>query len=353
MLQQLETFCVVAEAGSLSRAAERLDLSQSAVTRQVRALERELGAVLLSRTPRGAALTPVGAAVLPHARAAVAAARACRRVAAEVAAGRGQRLSIAAGLMATQYVLPPVVARFRALHPGVEVDLQPIHQRLALERLLRYEVDAAVLASPVRSAQVRAISILRDPLFLVGPPGAADGAGPAGRARGRDAAGAAGRDRPARAGRGRAAAPPRHCRLVEHPTAETIKTAVALGVGLSILPSSAVRAELAAGALSGRPIEDWPGATRSIRLLAARRGPPARAGRRLRRPPARALPAPRARTADRRTGRVARGRRSEPSAPPSARRRGRPPRAPARSRPAARSGGWRARSSTSGSVPSW
>jgi DNA-binding transcriptional LysR family regulator len=274
VLQQLETFCVVAEAGSLSRAAERLDLGQSAVTRQVRALERELGAVLLSRTPRGAAVTPVGAAVLPHARAAAAAAAACRRVAAEVAAGRGQRLSIAAGLMATQYVLPPVVARFRALHPGVEVDLQPIHQRLALERLLRYEVDAAVLASPVRSAQVRAISILRDPLFLVGPPGAAGGPVRLSELEGKtllvlpaetglyEQIAAALRQR--RVG----------CRLVEHPTAETIKTAVALGVGRSILPSSAVRAELAAGALSGRPIEDWPGATRSIRLLLRAEGRP-------------------------------------------------------------------------------
>jgi DNA-binding transcriptional LysR family regulator len=274
VLQQLETFCVVAEVGSLSRAAERLALSQSGVTRQVKALERELGAVLLSRTPQGAALTPVGAAVLPHARAAVAAGQACRRVAAEVAAGRGQRLSIAAGLMATQYLLPPVVARFRALHPGVAVDLQPTHQRLALDRLLRYEVDAVVLASPVRSAQVRAISILRDPLLLVGPPAAQPGpvrlaelegatllALPAGTGLHEQVVAALRRRRVG-------------CRLVEHPTAETIKTAVALGVGLSILPSSALRVELAAGSLSGRPIEDWPGATRSIRLLMRAQGRP-------------------------------------------------------------------------------
>jgi LysR family transcriptional regulator, nitrogen assimilation regulatory protein len=274
VLQQLETFCVVAEVGSLSRAAERLDLSQSAVTRQVRALERELGAVLLSRTPQGATLTPIGAAVLPHARAAVAAGLACRRVAADLAAGRGQRLSIAAGPMATQYLLPPVVARFRSLHPGVAVDLQPTHQRLALERLLRYEVDAVVLASPIRSAQVRAISILRDPLLLVGPPGAQPGP-----VRLAELAGATLLTLPAGTGLHEqvAAALRRRrvsCRAIEHPTAETIKTAVALGVGLSILPSSALRAELAAGALSGRPIEDWPGATRSIRLLMRAQGRP-------------------------------------------------------------------------------
>src|SRR5205085_10227025 len=64
------------------------------------------------------------------------------------------------------------------------------------------------------------------------------------------------------------------CRTVEHPAAETIKTSVGLGVGLAILPSSALRSELAAGALSGRPIEDWPGATRTIRLLMRAEGRP-------------------------------------------------------------------------------
>jgi DNA-binding transcriptional LysR family regulator len=275
VLLQLESFCAVADAGSLSRAAERLELTQSAVTRQLKALERELGAVLLSRTPRGATLTPVGLAVLPHARAAVAAGHACRRVAAETAAGRGLRLRIAAGLMATQYVLPPVVARFRELHPAVEVDLLPVSQRAAVERLLSYEVDAAVLATPIRSAQVRALTILRDPLLLVGPP--ADlGRGPARLAELEGLAllvlpdGTGLHEQVAAALRRRRVT----CRAVEHPNAETIKTAVALGVGRTILPASALRAELAAATLSARPIADWPGATRSIRLLLRAEGRP-------------------------------------------------------------------------------
>ncbi len=62
--------------------------------------------------------------------------------------------------------------------------------------------------------------------------------------------------------------------LVEHPTAETIKSAVALGVGLSILPRSAVREEMRAGKLSGRRIADWPGATRTVQLLVRAEGRP-------------------------------------------------------------------------------
>jgi DNA-binding transcriptional LysR family regulator len=267
VLNLLETFVAVAEAGSLTRATERLHLTQPAITRQLRALERELGAVLLSRSPQGVALTPVGERVLAHAREAVAAVRACREAAGSGGVGGSTRLRIASGLMATLYVLPPVVARFRELHPEIEVDMQPTHQRIAVERLLGYEVDAAVIASPVRSAQLRATAIVDDPLLLVGPPGEAVKptrlAELAGQVLLVLPSGTGLHGQVAEALRRRKVA----CQLVEHPTAETIKTAVRLGMGLTILPTSAVREELAAGALSGRPIADWPGATRAVQLL--------------------------------------------------------------------------------------
>jgi DNA-binding transcriptional LysR family regulator len=174
--------------------------------------------------------------------------------------------------MATLYVLPPVVARFREAHPEVEVELRPTHQRLAMESLLRYEVDAAVLASPSGRSRVRSTAILRDPLLLVGAPGAARPpttlAGladltllvlPAGTGLHDQVVGAVRRRAPT-------------CRLVEYPTAETIKASVGVGVGVTILPRSAVAGELAAGTLDGQPIEDWPGATRVIRLLVRAEG---------------------------------------------------------------------------------
>jgi DNA-binding transcriptional LysR family regulator len=267
MLNLFETFVAVAEVGSLTRATERLHLTQPAITRQLRALERELGAVLLSRSPKGVALTPVGERVLPHAREAVAAVRACREAAGAGGVDGSTRPRIASGLMATLYVLPPVVARFRELHPEVEVDLQPTHQRIAVERLLGYEVDVAVIASPVRSAQLRATPIVDDPLLLVGPPGQAVEPTRLAELAGQlllvlpNGTGLHGQVLEAFRRRKVAA------QLVEHPTAETIKTAVRLGMGATILPTSAVREELAAGMLSGRPIADWPGATRVVQLL--------------------------------------------------------------------------------------
>jgi len=266
VLNLLETFVAVAEAGSLNKAAEPLHLTQPAITRQLRALERELGAVLLARSPQGVTLTPAGERVLVHARAALVELRACRE-AARADDGAGGRLRIASGLMATLYVLPPVVAQFQATHPDVEIELQPTHQKIAVERLLGYEVDAAVIASPARSAQLRATPIVRDPLLLVGQAG---GSGEP--ARLAELAGQILLVLPAGTGLHEQVASALKRRkvgsqLVEHPTAETIKTAVRLGMGLAILPASAVRAETADGALTARPIADWPGATRVVQLL--------------------------------------------------------------------------------------
>jgi DNA-binding transcriptional LysR family regulator len=66
---QIETFVAVAEEGSLVRAARRLRLSQPPLTRQMHALEEELGVRLFARTPRGMRLLPAGEAFLVRARA--------------------------------------------------------------------------------------------------------------------------------------------------------------------------------------------------------------------------------------------------------------------------------------------
>lgn len=90
-LAQLEYFVAVAEAGSIGRAAQRLCISQPPLTRQIHALEAELGAQLFARRARGVELLEAGQRLLPRAREVLRAAEAARLCCAELPARRTAR----------------------------------------------------------------------------------------------------------------------------------------------------------------------------------------------------------------------------------------------------------------------
>jgi DNA-binding transcriptional LysR family regulator len=123
-LQAMHTFVRVVEAGSFSAVAREQNTTQSAVSKQVAALERELGAKLLSRTTRSLALTDDGERYFENA----------RRLVAEVAEAeselrRGEQqlkgwLRVAASVGYGRRVLMPLVTSFLAEHPDVKIDLK-------------------------------------------------------------------------------------------------------------------------------------------------------------------------------------------------------------------------------------
>ncbi|CAG7597004.1 LysR family transcriptional regulator [Actinacidiphila bryophytorum] len=122
-LRQLEYFVAVAEERNFTRAAERVHISQSGVSSQIRQLERELGAELFDRSGRTARLTVAGKAALEHARAALAAAHAVGQAVGEVTdVIRGQ---VVVGMVVGCTVTPlfDALAAFHQAHPGVEITL--------------------------------------------------------------------------------------------------------------------------------------------------------------------------------------------------------------------------------------
>ncbi|POM24791.1 HTH-type transcriptional regulator GltC [Actinomadura rubteroloni] len=122
-LRALECFVAVLDHGSVTEAAARLHLSQPALSHQLAALEREIGAPVVERLPRGVRPTVAGRAVEADARAALAAARRVVETGRAVAAGSTGRLRIACAESMTAGLLAPVLRAWRRRSPDVHLTL--------------------------------------------------------------------------------------------------------------------------------------------------------------------------------------------------------------------------------------
>jgi DNA-binding transcriptional LysR family regulator len=147
-IQSLEVFHAVARHGSITVAARALRYTQSAVSRQIAALEAETGARLFDRLPRGVALTEEGRCLLGHADAVLdRLATAQRDLAALRGLGAG-RLRVGAFPTAVAALVPRALSAFRAEYPDVALSLVEGRTPQLLERLAEGDADVAVVSAP-------------------------------------------------------------------------------------------------------------------------------------------------------------------------------------------------------------
>ncbi|GII89220.1 LysR family transcriptional regulator [Sphaerisporangium siamense] len=171
-LRQLEYFVAVAEEGGFTRAAERVHISQSGVSAQIRQLERDLGAPLIDRSARTVTLTAAGAAALEHARAALACADAVRKAVDEVNGLVRGRLTVGMVTGCTVTELFDALAAFHRRHPGVEITLVEDNADRLVERVRAGAADLALIgASGAPPEGLRALPIISEPLVAAVPPG--------------------------------------------------------------------------------------------------------------------------------------------------------------------------------------
>lgn len=143
--------CIVAiaEAGSLTRAAETLGLAQPALTQTLNRLESEMGIKLFARTRRGATLTDAGHAVLDDVRASLAYGDAAAERIQAMSAGRAGRLTIGFVTHAVYEVLPRALRRLRDAYPQLDVSLCEMSNAEQVEALEGGRIDVALLHPPV------------------------------------------------------------------------------------------------------------------------------------------------------------------------------------------------------------
>ena len=171
-LRHLRYFVAVAEELHFGRAAARLHIAQPPLSRQIRDLEREVGAPLFVRVPRGVELTPAGAAFLPEARLTLAQAERARRTAQRAARGEIGRLRVGFVEAAIHSgVLPDVLGFFRMHLPDIGLSLFEMDSVQQAEALREGRIDLGILHSPPPDADrwLRAEPVYTDPLIAAVP----------------------------------------------------------------------------------------------------------------------------------------------------------------------------------------
>ncbi|WP_136037016.1 LysR family transcriptional regulator [Microbacterium sp. K35] len=144
-LQQLRYVVAVAATGSFTRAAEQCFVTQSALSHQMAALERELGHRLFARSSRSVRLTEAGEAFLEHARVAVRAAEQAKDAVAAVAGEVTGTLRLGAIPTVTAVSVPELLRAFREAHPSARVELRGGNSDELIAALRRDDLDIALL----------------------------------------------------------------------------------------------------------------------------------------------------------------------------------------------------------------
>ncbi|GIK86016.1 MAG: isoleucine biosynthesis transcriptional activator [Betaproteobacteria bacterium] len=168
-LRHLRYFVAVAETLHFGRAAARLHISQPPLSRQIRALEREVGTPLFERSARSVRLTPAGAALLPEARRLLREAEALAAGARDLARGAVGVLQLGFISASAYNVLPRVLPGFRRSRPGVRLVLAESTSDVQLGALAEGTLDAGILLPPVTHPALAYAALLREPLVAALP----------------------------------------------------------------------------------------------------------------------------------------------------------------------------------------
>ncbi len=170
-VRRLRVLCAVADHPTLSAAAEALSYTPSAVSQSIVALEREVGARLLHRGPRGVQLTETGRTLVDHARPIIAGLHAAEASLADLAGGQPGVLHLGSFATAGATLLPEAIAAFRERLPQVRLTLTQVDPDQAMARLRAGAVDLIITADAEAGVvdDVEIVELLDDPLFAVLP----------------------------------------------------------------------------------------------------------------------------------------------------------------------------------------
>jgi DNA-binding transcriptional LysR family regulator len=168
-LSELQVFLTVAKEGSFSRAAERLYRTQPAVSLAIRKLEDSLGQPLFVRGARPVRMTDAGTLLQDYAERLLNLRDEVKKGLLELQGLKRGELSLGVN-ESSIHALLPALAKFREVHPGVQVRVHRMFSRDIPHEVVNYRLDLGAVSFVPRETQLQATEILKDELTLVVPP---------------------------------------------------------------------------------------------------------------------------------------------------------------------------------------
>ena len=158
--RQLEAFVVVAQLGSITRAAEQVFMTQAGLSLLLKNLEEQVGARLFDRTTRSVRITPAGESLLPAVRAMLGEWDKATSAVGRLAASAEQQLRLAATPLIASSVLPRWLGSFQRLHPGIQVLVRDVDRESILRGIEEAEIDIGLGAffKPVSGIERRPLA---------------------------------------------------------------------------------------------------------------------------------------------------------------------------------------------------
>jgi DNA-binding transcriptional LysR family regulator len=166
---ELHPFLILAHELHFRRASERLFLSQPALSKRIQRLEEKVGGALFARTRRKVALTEAGRVLVPVAERLLRESETALGLAREVTEGRAGTLRIGFGIASVSEVLPRTIIRFRRAYQRVELQMQDMSTPAQISALLEGRIDIGIVRMPIARPELDSFPLFRERLVTATP----------------------------------------------------------------------------------------------------------------------------------------------------------------------------------------
>ena len=168
-LDELRSFLTLASELHFRKAAERLFVSQPALSKQIRKLEEKTGGALFERTRRKVVLREAGRVLIPLAERLLRDSQAALDRVRQATEGRAGTLRIGFGIASASDLLPQTILRFRKTYPGIEIQMRDMSTPAQTRALLEEQIDIGIIRLPVARPELSSLPLIRERLVVAVP----------------------------------------------------------------------------------------------------------------------------------------------------------------------------------------